>query len=61
MTINGENIEQVKSTNFLGIIIDECLTWNDHITKVAKKIIRASGIIAIPIYIISFFNENFYL
>ena len=39
------NIYQVKSTNFLGIIIDECLTWNDHITKVAKKFL-ASGIIA---------------
>ena len=45
ITINGKNIEKVKSTNFLGIIIDECLTWNNHIAKVAKKIIRASGII----------------
>ena len=46
ITINNMNIDQVKCTNFLGIIIDECLTWNDHITKVAKKIVRASGIIA---------------
>ena len=38
--INDTNIDQVKSTNFLGAIIDECLTWNDHITKVAKKISR---------------------
>ena len=37
ITINNMNIDQVKSTNFLGIVIDECLTWNDHITKVAKK------------------------
>ena len=36
----------IKSINFLGIIIDECLTWNNHIAKVAKKIIRASGIIS---------------
>jgi hypothetical protein len=28
--MNDINVEQVKST-FLGIIIDECLTWNDHI------------------------------
>ncbi len=46
IAINDKNIEQVKSTNFLGIIIDECLTWNNHIAKVAKKIIRASGIIS---------------
>ena len=46
ININGKNIEQVKSTTFLGIIIDECLTWKDHIAKVAKKIIRAAGIIA---------------
>ena len=37
---------KVKSITFLGIIIDECLTWNDHITKVVKKITRASGILA---------------
>ncbi len=46
ININGKYIEQVKCTTFLGIIIDECLTWKDHIAKVAKKIIRAAGIIA---------------
>ena len=46
INLNNKNIEQAKSTTFLGIIIDECLTWKDHIAKVAKKIIRASGIIA---------------
>ena len=46
ITINDKNIERVKNTNFLGIIIDECLTWNEHIAQVAKKIIRGSGIIA---------------
>ena len=55
ININGKNIEQVKSTTFLGIIIDECLTWKDHITKVAKKIIRAAGIIA---KIRHFINRN---
>ena len=47
MKKNNKNIEQAKSTTFLGIIIDECLTWKDHIAQVAKKnISRASGIIA---------------
>jgi hypothetical protein len=39
ISINGKNIEQVKTTTFLGIIIDECLTWKDHIAKVTKKIV----------------------
>jgi hypothetical protein len=46
ININGNNIEQVRNTVFLGIVIDECLTWKDHIAKVAKKLIRAAGIIA---------------
>ena len=37
VSINNINIEHVKSTTFLGIIIDECLTWNNHISEVAKK------------------------
>ena len=55
ITINDIKIDQVKSTNFLGVIIDECLTWNEHITKVAKKISRASAIIA---KIRHFLNKN---
>ena len=55
ITINDINIDQVKSTNFLGVTIDESLTWNDHITKVAKKISRTSTIIA---KIRHFLNRN---
>ena len=46
ITMNNKSIEQVRKTNFLGIIIDEYLTWNDHIAKVANRIIRASSIAA---------------
>jgi cation transport regulator ChaC len=46
ININNEEIEQVKCTTFLGIIIDECLTRKDHINKIAKLITKASGIIA---------------
>jgi hypothetical protein len=31
INLNNKNIEQAKSTTFLGIIIDECLTWKDQI------------------------------
>jgi hypothetical protein len=46
ININNEEIEQVKCTTFLGIIIDECLTWKDHINKIAQLITKASGMIA---------------
>ena len=31
ISINEENIKQVKNITFLGIVIDEFLTWRDHI------------------------------
>ena len=55
LSINDEDIQQVKNTTFLGIIIDECLTWSEHVTQVAKKITRVSGIIAKIRY---FLNRN---
>ena len=42
IVLNGTNIEQVTNTNFLGVTIDENLTWREHIkmveTKVSKKL-----------------------
>ena len=35
-----------NSTKFLGIIINEHLTWNDHINYVANKISKTTGILA---------------
>ncbi len=37
INLDNKNIEQAKSTTFLGIIIDKCLTWKDHIAQVAKN------------------------
>ena len=37
LSINDGDIKQVKNTIFLGIIIDECLTWSEHIAQVVKK------------------------
>ncbi len=31
ISINNNNIKQVKNTTFLGIIIDEFLTWCNHL------------------------------
>ena len=37
LSINDGDIKQVKNTIFFGIIIDECLTWSEHIAQVVKK------------------------
>ena len=40
ITINGQKINQViiKCTQFLGLNIDEELSWKDHIDQAATKI-----------------------
>ena len=45
ITMNNENLKQVKNTIFLGIVIDECLTWNDHLNLISKKMIISLAII----------------
>ena len=40
LKINGISIEYVKQFNFLGIVLDEHMTWSPHINKVACKISR---------------------
>ena len=39
------SIQCVKSTKFLGVIIDNKLRWNDHITYVKNKISKSLGIL----------------
>ena len=43
LTINDTKIEQVNEFNFLGLLLDECLTWNSHIQKIASKISVVNG------------------
>ena len=40
--IDGTKIEEVKKTKFLGVIIDNKLSWKDH---VASKVSRGIGVI----------------
>lgn len=40
--INSNEISQVKYTKFLGLIVDETLTWNSHVENLTHKI--SSGI-----------------
>lgn len=38
IVLNGKNIEQVSYTKFLGVTIDENVTWREHIKMVESKV-----------------------
>ena len=43
LKIDQTTIERVKETMFLGVIIDEALSWKSHITNIARKISKSIG------------------
>ena len=43
--LDYKQIDNVKFTKFLSIIIDENLNWNNHISYIKNKISKALGII----------------
>ena len=45
VVINGIEIEHVPSFNFLGIMLDENLSWKSHIKMVGNKISKVTGIL----------------
>ena len=36
VTLNDTTLERVKFTKFLDVLIDECLTWKNHIDCISK-------------------------
>ena len=45
LTMNGDIIEQVEEFNFLGITVDQNVTWDAHITKISIQLARVIGIL----------------
>ena len=45
LSINNLPIKRTKTFNFLGIVINEFLTWNDHFTYISQKINPVVGLI----------------
>ena len=43
--INGIELERVQDFNFLGLTINENLSWKPHVNKIAHKISKYSGIL----------------
>ena len=44
IVLNDTILEGVKVTKFLGVLIDECLTWKNHIDCISKTISRNIGV-----------------
>ena len=45
ISIDNVQIERVKTFNFLGIMLDESLTWTEHTNMVANKISSVAGVL----------------
>ena len=43
--INGQKIARVACTRFLGVLIDEKLSWTNHIKSIKMKISKGTGIL----------------
>jgi hypothetical protein len=53
--LNGQSLERIQSTKFLGVYIDEKLSWKQHIHYMQGKIAKAIGIINLCK---KYFSEN---
>ena len=45
ININGQTINEVTETKFLGVILDNKLNWNAHIKYISKKISKSVSIL----------------
>ena len=45
LKIDGETLSEVKKTKFLGVVIDNKLSWKDHVNYISGKIARGIGIL----------------
>ena len=46
ISIDGISIERVQDFNFLGLTIDENMSWKAHTQKIANKISRSLGVMS---------------
>ena len=57
LSLDGNSISQVESTKFLGVYLDEKLTWKNHIDHISLKISRGLSIMSrvrniLPLHVI---------
>ena len=46
ITINGHKLDVVDKTKFLGLVLDNSLTWKPHISYLTQKLSKSIGILA---------------
>ena len=46
LKINNDFLKQVLFIKFLGVIIDQNLTWKNHISSVLQSVMKSTGLIA---------------
>ena len=56
MTLNNIEIKTENSAKFLGVIIDENLTWKNHIEVVENKISKNIGVLYRASHLLDFKN-----
>ena len=52
LSINGIPITKVTSTKFLGVHVDQHLTWKEHIKTISDKIAKNIGILTRTAYLL---------
>ena len=45
LSIVSKSVKRVSSCKTLAVVVDECITWKDHIDKLAKKASKGVGIL----------------
>ena len=43
--INGSEIKEVSSAKFLGVIIDNKMSWAEHINHISRKVLKSIEVI----------------
>ena len=46
ITINKFKLSPVSNVNYLGVVLDEFLSWDAHINKLCKKLAQTNGILS---------------
>ena len=58
ITLDNIPVQQVEVTKFLGVLLDQHLSWKYHINHDAKKVSKTIGIISKAPFFLSFFLLN---
>ena len=55
LMVGNNNIERTSSIKFLGVMLDEHISWIDHVRTIANKIAKNIGLLY---HVSQFLNED---